>query len=122
MGLRERMLEGPGPKGRIVQEPEFQVGDKIKINPEMKDLALKVSDLTDIKAIYTVTNVYPYTFRSCRLSDNEEDECVNCKHFRECMEADDEIYANWIVSQMLTVSLSGISNKERIGSSWFVKS
>jgi len=120
MGLRERMLEEPGSKGNVVQEPEFQVGDKVRINPANKrSLAIMELDI-DSEAVYTVSKIRAYLHRSCRLDWDEEDGCAShCKHSEECLEADDEIYADWIIGQIITVNLSGVS-RDGLGSTWFI--
>lgn len=120
MGLRERMKEAPGPKGQYVREPEFQVGDRVKVNPEHRELAIEVPKL-EPDAIYIVTKIRTYNHRSCRLDKDKEDGCaMYCEHFAECEKADDEIYADYVFSQILTVTLSDIPI-EGLGSCWFIE-
>ncbi|MCK5385868.1 MAG: hypothetical protein KAJ39_01695 [Gammaproteobacteria bacterium] len=120
MGLREKMMEKPGPKGCIVQDPEFEIGDQIKINPEIKDSVLRLLKL-DLNTIFIVKKVHPHLHRSCRLDWDERSGCAShCKHFEECLESDDEIYADWVIGQILTVTSSGVS-RGGLGSCLFVK-
>lgn len=105
----------PGPKGTIIREPELKVGDKVKIR-QIEGLPDDAPSGLDPKGIYTVSKVEPQQFRSCFF---EEDDCRDlCNHFEECKKEFDEVYADLIIQQTVTLLEKPDNN---YGSCWFDK-
>lgn len=105
----------PGLKGKIVEEPKLSVGNKVKIR-QHEGLSVSVPDNLKPEVVYTVAKVEPIQFRSCTL---DESDCKRiCKHFEECQKEFDEVYADLIVQQLVT--LQEVPDTS-FGSCWFDK-